>query len=129
MWDSANSAGVILDAVRAAVEEAFGPGALDGGPGHGTAGQGAWWRRGRRHAQRREGAPRGHIPFTPRAKKVLELSLREALRLKHDWVGTEHILLAIVREGQGLGARILTDEGVELTRLRQLVLAELERAA
>ena len=52
-------------------------------------------------------APTGHIPFTPRSKKVLELSLREALQLGSDYIGTEHILLALVREGDGVGAQVL----------------------
>ena len=56
-------------------------------------------------------APSGHIPFTPRAKKVLELSLREALDLGHDYIGTEHILLGIVREGQGVAAQVLAALG------------------
>ena len=56
-------------------------------------------------------APSGHIPFTPRAKKVLELSLREALDLGHDYIGTEHILLGIVREGQGVAAQVLAAHG------------------
>ncbi|NUR57422.1 MAG: Clp protease [Catenulispora sp.] len=120
--------GIDLDAVRAAVEESFGPGVLDHGP-RSEMDTGPWWRRRQRQEQRRQGAPRGHIPFTPRAKKVLELSLREALKLKCDYIGTEHILLGMLREGQGLAARILTEEGVELPELRQAVLAELQRAA
>ncbi len=63
----------------------------------------------------------GHIPFTPRAKKILELSLREALQLGHDYIGTEHIVLALVREGSGLAAQVLTAAGVELTELREVV--------
>ena len=125
--------GIDLDAVRAAVEESFGPGALDNGTGatHGDGSLGPWWRRRHRQEQQRQntGSPSGHIPFTPRAKKVLELSLREALALKHGYIGTEHILLGLIREGQGLAARILTDEGVRLGHLRELVLAELQRAA
>lgn len=121
--------GIDLDRVRAAVEEAFGPGVLDSGPRDETC-TGPWWRRRQRQDQRRkQGAPRGHIPFTPRAKKVLELSLREALRFKHDYIGTEHILLGMLREGQGLAGRILTEDGVELAQVRDLVLAELQRAA
>ncbi|MEY9893617.1 ATP-dependent Clp protease ATP-binding subunit ClpA [Catenulispora sp. MAP12-49] len=123
------SIGIDLDAVRAAVEESFGPGALDGGGAHGQGHQGPWWRRRHRQEQRAGGAPRGHIPLTPRAKKVLELSLREALALKHNYIGTEHLLLGLIREGQGLAAQILRDEGVSLEHLRELVLAELQRAA
>jgi ATP-dependent Clp protease ATP-binding subunit ClpA len=89
------SSGIELDRVRAQVGERV---------GRGTA------------------APPGHIPFTPRAKKVLELSLREALQLGHDYIGTEHILLGLIREGQGLAAQILVALGIDLPRLRELVL-------
>jgi ATP-dependent Clp protease ATP-binding subunit ClpC len=64
----------------------------------------------------------GSPPFTPRAKKVLELALREALQLGHNYIGTEHLLLGIVREGGGTATQILTEFGVELTRLRDKVL-------
>ncbi len=84
--------GIDLDAVRRKAEEAFGPGAL-----------------GR---TRRRGKVTGHVPFTPRAKKVLELSLRESLRMKHRWIGPEHILLALLREGQGVAALLLSRQGV-----------------
>ena len=56
----------------------------------------------------------GHIPFTPRAKKVLELSLREALQLGHNYIGTEHILLGLIREGEGVAAQVLKKLGAEL---------------
>jgi ATP-dependent Clp protease ATP-binding subunit ClpC len=69
-----------------------------------------------------QAAPTGHIPFTPRAKKVLELSLREALQLGHDYVGTEHILLGLVREGEGVGAKVLQELGVSLQQVRTTVL-------
>ena len=62
--------------------------------------------------------PGGHIPFTPRAKKVLELSLREALQLGHNYIGTEHILLGLMREGEGVAARILADMGADAERVR-----------
>jgi ATP-dependent Clp protease ATP-binding subunit ClpA len=75
------------------------------------------------------GPPAGHIPFTPRAKKVLELSLREALQLGHNYIGTEHILLGIVREGEGVAAQVLTQRGAALDRVRALVLAEVKLAA
>ncbi len=68
-----------------------------------------------------EAGPEGHIPFTPRAKRVLELSLREALQLGHDYIGTEHILLGLVREGQGEAARILVELGADLNVVRQRV--------
>jgi len=72
-----------------------------------------------------EGAPSGHIPFTPRSKKVLELSLREALALKHRTIEPEHILLGLVREGEGLAAQILTKHGLELKNVRQQAIARL----
>ena len=67
-------------------------------------------------------APSGHIPFTPRAKKVLELSLREALQLGSDYIGTEHILLGLIREGDGVAAQVLVASGVDLNRARQQVI-------
>src|SRR5688572_4025602 len=67
----------------------------------------------------------GHIPFTPRAKKVLELSLREALQLKHNYIGTEHILLALEREGEGVAARILAGLVHDITAIRTAVSAVL----
>jgi ATP-dependent Clp protease ATP-binding subunit ClpC len=67
-------------------------------------------------------APSGHIPFTPRAKKVLELSLRESLQLGHDYIGTEHILLGLLREGEGVAAQVLVRLGADLNRVRQQVL-------
>jgi len=101
--------GIDLEEVRRRVEASFGPGALQWRPGRGG-------RRGR--------VPRfgGHIPFTPRAKKVLELSLREALALKHRSIGTEHILLGLVREGEGLAMLALTrlGAGPQLIRTRVL---------
>src|SRR5437899_2536581 len=66
-------------------------------------------------------APSGHIPFTPRAKKVLELSLREALQLGHNYIGTEHILLGLIREGEGVAAQVLVKLGADLNRVRQQV--------
>jgi hypothetical protein len=65
--------------------------------------------------------PSGHIPFTPRAKKVLELSLREALQLGHNYIGTEHILLGLIREGQGVAAQVLVKLGADQPRVRQQV--------
>ena len=67
-------------------------------------------------------APSGHIPFTPRSKKVLELSLREALALGHNYIGTEHILLGLLREGEGVGAQVLVQMGADLPRVRARVL-------
>src|ERR1700755_396684 len=86
------SLGVSLEAVRAQVEEIIGQG---------------------------QQAPSGHIPFTPRAKKVLELSLREALQLGHNYIGTEHILLGLIREGEGVAAQVLHKLGADLNRVRQ----------
>jgi ATP-dependent Clp protease ATP-binding subunit ClpA len=108
--------GIDLDAVLARIEESFGPDALNAAPPPGRRGL---LRRGRR----------GGSGFTPRAKKVLELSLREAIRLNHRSIGTEHILLGMIRDGSGLAARILTDAGVTLDDLRRATLAALGRAA
>jgi ATP-dependent Clp protease ATP-binding subunit ClpC len=65
--------------------------------------------------------PTGHIPFTPRAKKVLEFALREALQLGHNYIGTEHILLGLVREGEGIAAQVLQKLGADLARVREIV--------
>ncbi|GAB3409719.1 ATP-dependent Clp protease ATP-binding subunit [Flindersiella endophytica] len=89
------SLGISLEAVRAQVEEIIGQG---------------------------QQAPSGHIPFTPRAKKVLELSLREALQLGHNYIGTEHILLGLIREGEGVAAQVLVKLGADLGRVRQQVI-------
>jgi ATP-dependent Clp protease ATP-binding subunit ClpA len=67
-------------------------------------------------------APPGHIPFTPRAKKVLEFSLREAMQLGHDYIGTEHILLGLIREGDGVAAQVLQKLGADLDRVRATVI-------
>ncbi|SES06217.1 ATP-dependent Clp protease ATP-binding subunit [Actinokineospora terrae] len=89
------SLGIALEGVRQQVEEIIGQG---------------------------QHAPSGHIPFTPRAKKVLELSLREALQLGHNYIGTEHILLGLIREGEGVAAQVLVKLGADLNRVRQQVL-------
>jgi len=89
------SLGISLEAVREQVEEIIGQG---------------------------QQAPSGHIPFTPRAKKVLELSLREALQLGHNYIGTEHILLGLIREGEGVAAQVLVKLGADLNRVRQQVI-------
>jgi ATP-dependent Clp protease ATP-binding subunit ClpC len=65
--------------------------------------------------------PHGHIPFTPRAKKVLELSLREALQLGHNYIGAEHLLLGLIREGEGVGVQVLSRLGADLQQVRQQV--------
>jgi ATP-dependent Clp protease ATP-binding subunit ClpC len=70
----------------------------------------------------------GHIPFTPRAKKTLELALREALELHHNYIGTEHILLGVIREGEGVGALILREHSADLKAIRMAVLALLSTA-
>jgi len=101
--------GIDLDAVRRAIEENFGPGSLH------------LPRRPvpkRKGLLRRFGGKTGHIPFSPRAKKILELSLREAIRLKQNFIAPEHIMLGIVREGSGLAVQILTERGVDLERVR-----------
>ena len=118
--------GIDLDAVRRRVEESFGPGALDRSFSSPPCGRRGMSRRGRR------GGPRtgsfGHIPFTPRAKKVLELSLREALQLGHRYIGTEHVLLGLLREGQGLAAQILVRRGLSIESIRAQVHEELGKS-
>ena len=116
--------GIDLDAVREKVEESFGEGALEPPPPFPER------RRGLFRRPEPVPVPRpGHIPFSPRAKKVFELSLREAIHLKHKHIGTEHILLGLIREGEGLAAKVLTDAGLELEELRRHVLDALYRAA
>ena len=115
--------GIDLDAVRAKIEESFGPGALQP-PCEPRRRRGLLGRR-----RRAQHVTLGYIPFTPRAKKVLELALREALVLNHRYIGTEHILLGLVREGQGLAAKVITDAGVDLADLRDRTIAALKRAA
>jgi ATP-dependent Clp protease ATP-binding subunit ClpA len=90
--------GIDLDEVRRATEASFGPGALD--------------------ARGRGPAPKGHIPFSKRAKKALELSLREALRLGHNHIGTGHVLLGLIREGDGVAAQMLVEARIDLPGLR-----------
>ncbi len=77
---------------------------------------------------RGKSAPSGHIPFTPRAKKTLELSLREALAIKHNYIGTEHILLGLIREGEGVAAQILRDH-VDLLESALAVLSAVPAAS
>jgi hypothetical protein len=76
---------------------------------------------------RGEASPTGHIPITPRAKKVLELSLREALQLGHNYIGTEHILLGLIREGEGVAAQVLVKLGADLSRVQDEVARQLSR--
>ncbi len=109
--------GIDLDAVLSRIEEAFGPAALDVPPeqsGRGVLGR--WWR-----------AAGGG--FGPQSKKVLELSLREALRLKNNYIGTEHILLGLIRAGDCTAAEILAAAGTDLVGLRRAVEARLRAAA
>jgi ATP-dependent Clp protease ATP-binding subunit ClpA len=72
---------------------------------------------------RGQSTPSGHIPFTPRAKKVLELSLREAMQLGHNYIGTEHILLGLIREGDGVGAEVLQSLGADPNKVRPAVVS------
>jgi ATP-dependent Clp protease ATP-binding subunit ClpA len=102
--------GIDLEEVRRRIEASFGPGALNWRPRRGC------------HRRRRMPMAAGHIPFTPRSKKVLELSLREALALKHNYIGTEHILLGVVREGEGLAMLVLTRLGAGPQAIRAAVL-------
>jgi ATP-dependent Clp protease ATP-binding subunit ClpA len=107
--------GIDLDQVRAHLEANFGP-----EPFARPAAPQPRRRFGLRRSQRDDEGPppTGHIPFSPRAKKVLELSLREALRLKHREIRSEHILLGLIREGEGLAAKILVEAEVDLRGLR-----------
>jgi ATP-dependent Clp protease ATP-binding subunit ClpC len=75
---------------------------------------------------RGQDAPGGHVPFTPRAKKVLELALREALTLGHNYIGTEHILLGLIREGEGVAAQVLVHFGTDLRQVRNAVIRLIE---
>ena len=108
--------GIDLNAVRRAIEENFGPGALQLPLTAPPKRRGLLRRFGGSGQQTRP--IRGHIPFSPRSKKVLELSLREALRLKHNFIAPEHIMLGILRDGQGLAAQILAEAGVDFAKLR-----------
>jgi ATP-dependent Clp protease ATP-binding subunit ClpA len=121
--EALQSIGIDLPAVRAKLEQLFGPGALDPPP--------PAPRRGllRRRRPVTVPAPGGRLPFTARSKKVLELSLREAIRLKHNYLGPEHLLLGLLREGEGLAAVILTDAGLTIEDLRRRTLAALDEAA
>jgi ATP-dependent Clp protease ATP-binding subunit ClpA len=121
--------GIDLDQVRARIEENFGV-VPPPPPPEVTRG----WRFGlrRRAAEPEKPRPRpigGHLPFVPRSKKVLELSLREALRLKHREITSEHLLLALLREGEGLAASVLSDAGVDFAVLRARTEAALRKAA
>jgi ATP-dependent Clp protease ATP-binding subunit ClpA len=98
--------GIDLAKVRAAIEESFGAGSLQL-PKREPRRRGLFGRR-----------TGGHIPFTARAKKVLELSLREAIRLHHNFIAPEHIMLGLLREGDGLACRILADHEVDFAKLR-----------
>jgi ATP-dependent Clp protease ATP-binding subunit ClpA len=99
--------GIDIDAVRAKLEESFGPGALQ--PEAPPTRYGLFGRK------------LSGGPFTPRSRKVLELALREAIRLKSDRIGTEHILLGLIREGAGLAAKIMVDANVDLGALRRTI--------
>ncbi len=95
-----HSAGITLESARAGIEEIVGRG---------------------------KGAPKGHIPFTPRAKEVLGLALSEALELGHNYIGTEHILLGLLQEGEGLGVKVLVAAGAQPDQLRETVLTLLDQ--
>ncbi|HWG99920.1 MAG TPA: Clp protease N-terminal domain-containing protein [Pilimelia sp.] len=116
--------GVDLDEVRARIEQDFGPGSLAPPPEPPRR----WFGLRRRGAARPAGVI-DHLPYSPRAKKVLELALRESLRLKHGYVGAEHVLLGLLRENAGLGASVLADAGVDVERLRRRTEVALRAAA
>jgi ATP-dependent Clp protease ATP-binding subunit ClpA len=107
--------GIDIEAVRAKLEESFGPDALAPEPPPTRYGL--------------FGRKISLGPLTPRTKKVLELALREAIRLKHNWIGSEHILLGLLREGNGLAAKIMFDAGIDLAALRRTVEESLRTAA
>jgi ATP-dependent Clp protease ATP-binding subunit ClpA len=113
--------GIDLAAVRRTIEENFGPGALHL-PRTTTPKRRGLLRRSRTFTS-------GHIAFSPRSKKILELSLREAIRLKHNFIAPEHIMLGILREGQGLAVQILTEAKVDPDRLREEVTRSLQDQA
>jgi len=117
--DALESIGIDLDAVKAKIEEAFGPDALQ--PTYYEVRRGLFGRR-RRVART---PSLGHIPFTPRAKKVLELSLREALRLKFKFIASEHILLGLIREGEGLAMKIIVEARVDLDEVSRQAIESL----
>jgi ATP-dependent Clp protease ATP-binding subunit ClpA len=116
--DALRLIGIDLDEVRRRAEETFGPGALD---------RPRRWRGRRWFGARCEPSASGHVPFTPRAKRALELSLREALRLGHDSIGAEHVLLGLIREGEGIAASLLREAEGGTGRLRSMVIEELRR--
>jgi ATP-dependent Clp protease ATP-binding subunit ClpA len=116
--EALRSIGIDVEEVRRRIEETFGPGSLDRVPGRGRR------RWGRRRCESGPGIG-WRLPFTPRAKKALELSLREALHLGHQWIGPEHLLLGLSREGDGLAGSILTAVGGSCDVIRRLVLDEL----
>ncbi|MEV4611165.1 Clp protease N-terminal domain-containing protein [Kitasatospora sp. NPDC049258] len=109
--------GVDLDAVREAVEAVFGEGALDAQPEEPAARRRGWFRSGE--------ARGGRSPFTAGARKTLELALREAVRLESGRIATGHLLLGLLREGEGLGAKVIADHGLDFTAVRGAVEATL----
>src|SRR6266542_4361876 len=115
--EALSAIGIDLEEIRRRVEEAFGPGALDRSP----------VTRRPRFRRRCEGLWAGHIPFTPRAKKTLELSLREARHLGHDYIGTEHLLLGLLREREGIACLVMASQGVSYQRARGAIIGELRR--
>jgi ATP-dependent Clp protease ATP-binding subunit ClpA len=121
--------GIDLDEVRRRLEENFGPNPLAVPPEEPVRRRFGLRRRHRQPARTGGPSPKGHIPFTPRAKKVLELSLREALRLQQREIGTECVLLGLIREGEGLAALVLVRSKVDLAQLRRTVEDGLRKAA
>ncbi|MFJ3792999.1 Clp protease N-terminal domain-containing protein [Kitasatospora sp. NPDC090091] len=109
------SIGVDLDAVRDAVESVFGAGALDAPAEEPESRRRGWFR---------SDAKGGRVPFTARARKVLELSLRESLRLKSGHIAVGHLLLGVIREGEGLGAKVIADHGLDSAALRRAIEAK-----
>jgi ATP-dependent Clp protease ATP-binding subunit ClpA len=106
--EALRSVGIDLEEVVRSVERSFGTGALEQAGGD----------------RRRS----GHIPFTKRSKKALELALREALRLRNDYIGTEHVLLGLIREADGIGMKVLANAGVDVVAMRDRMVADLGEA-
>lgn len=118
------SLGIDLDAVRNAVESNFGPGALETMP----TPRSRWPRLRRRRQPCSPPLPGGHLRFTPRSKRALEQSLRQALKLKHNRIGTEHLLLGLLTETGGMSAWVLHRLAVDPEQLRNAVIADLRRS-
>ena len=118
--DALKSVGVDLDDIRRRAESEFGPGALEPDPPTTLKG---------RRLRRQERLTGGHIPFTDDAKLTLELALREATALGHNYIGSEHLLLGLIRGTTGFGLRVIQAQGIESSTLRSDVIERLQKSA